>query len=70
VQIAARIRELITDTGLASRLVESGLAQANRFSWAAAAKGTLASYRRALTRSGNNGATEMPQTGAGSGVVD
>jgi glycosyltransferase involved in cell wall biosynthesis len=47
-QIAAAITELIADTGLAGRLRELGRAQASRFSWAAAAAGTLESYRRAL----------------------
>jgi glycosyltransferase involved in cell wall biosynthesis len=47
-QIASAISELIADTGLAGRLRELGRAQAGRFSWAAAAAGTLASYRRAL----------------------
>jgi glycosyltransferase involved in cell wall biosynthesis len=47
-QIAAAICELIADSGLAGRLRELGRAQAARFSWAAAAAGTLASYRRAL----------------------
>lgn len=47
-QIAAAICELISDTGLAARLRELGRAQAAGFSWAAAAAGTLASYRRAL----------------------
>jgi len=49
-QIAARIDELIADEQLAGRLRELGLAQAARFSWAAAAEGTLASYRRALAQ--------------------
>ncbi len=47
-QIAAAISELIADTGLAGRLRELGCAQAARFSWEAAAAGTLACYRRAL----------------------
>jgi glycosyltransferase involved in cell wall biosynthesis len=47
-QIAAAIGELIADTGLAERLRELGRVQAARFSWAAAAAGTLESYRRAL----------------------
>ncbi len=47
-QIAAAISELIADTGLAGRLRELGRVQAGRFSWAAAAAGTLTSYRRAL----------------------
>jgi glycosyltransferase involved in cell wall biosynthesis len=47
-QIAAAISELIADTGLAGRLRELGRVQAGGFSWAAAAAGTLACYRRAL----------------------
>jgi glycosyltransferase involved in cell wall biosynthesis len=47
-QIAAAIAELISDTGLAGRLRELGRVQAAGFSWAAAAAGTLACYRRAL----------------------
>jgi len=47
-QIAARIAEVISDHELAGRLREQGLARAARFSWSAAAEGTLASYRRAL----------------------
>jgi glycosyltransferase involved in cell wall biosynthesis len=47
-QVAARIGELIGDRSLAERLREQGRAQASRFSWSAAAAGTLASYRRAL----------------------
>ncbi len=52
-QIAAAICELISDTGLAGRLRELGRGQAARFSWAAAAEGTLASYRRALDGAGS-----------------
>jgi glycosyltransferase involved in cell wall biosynthesis len=47
-QIASAIAELIADTGLAGRLRELGRVQAARFSWEAAAVGTLACYRRAL----------------------
>jgi len=47
-QIAARIAQLLADTGLAERLRELGRARAAGFSWSAAAEGTLASYRRAL----------------------
>jgi glycosyltransferase involved in cell wall biosynthesis len=47
-QIAAAITELIADSGLAGRLRELGRVQAARFSWEAAAAGTLACYRRAL----------------------
>jgi len=47
-QIAAAIGRLIADGELAARLAELGRARAANFSWAAAAEGTLASYRRAL----------------------
>jgi len=47
-QIAARISELITSSELSQRLVELGRIRAGTFSWATAAEGTLASYRRAL----------------------
>jgi glycosyltransferase involved in cell wall biosynthesis len=46
-QIAATLGEVL-DPALATRLRALGLEQAARFSWAAAAEGTLASYRRAL----------------------
>jgi glycosyltransferase involved in cell wall biosynthesis len=46
-QIAAALTKLLGDAGLAARLAELGLARAGEFSWAAAAEGTLASYRRA-----------------------
>jgi len=47
-EIAARITEVIADTGLAERMRELGRARAEGFSWSVAAGGTLASYRRAL----------------------
>jgi glycosyltransferase involved in cell wall biosynthesis len=47
-QIAAQIVKLLTDRDFARRLAEQGRARAADFSWAAAAEGTLASYRRAL----------------------
>jgi glycosyltransferase involved in cell wall biosynthesis len=47
-EIARRLTEVITDTGLAERMRERGRARAADFSWSAAAEGTLASYRRAL----------------------
>jgi len=50
-QIASRIAELVADAELAERLRELGRARAAGFSWAAAAAGTLASYRAALTPS-------------------
>jgi glycosyltransferase involved in cell wall biosynthesis len=49
-QIAARITELVADAELAQRLREKGRARAADFSWSAAAEGTLASYRRALSQ--------------------
>ncbi|HXM86816.1 MAG TPA: glycosyltransferase family 1 protein, partial [Solirubrobacteraceae bacterium] len=49
-QIAARVGELLRDRAAAERLAELGRAQSARFSWAAAAEGTLASYARALAR--------------------
>jgi glycosyltransferase involved in cell wall biosynthesis len=50
-QIAARIRELLTDAALSGRLRELGSARAAGFSWSAAAEGTLHSYRRVLSGS-------------------
>lgn len=47
-QIAAKIAEVITDVDLAERQRELGRKRATDFSWAAAAEGTLRSYRRAL----------------------
>ena len=47
-EIAARVCELLGDDRLGDRLRELGRARAARFSWSAAADGTLASYRRAL----------------------
>jgi glycosyltransferase involved in cell wall biosynthesis len=47
-QIAARMQEVLGDEGVAERMRELGRTQAKRFSWGAAAEGTLASYRRAL----------------------
>lgn len=50
-QIAARIAEAITDTDLGEQMRERGRERAAKFSWTAAAEGTLASYRRALDAS-------------------
>lgn len=50
-QIAARMQEVLGDENLARRMREQGHTQAERFSWSAAAEGTLASYRRAIERS-------------------
>ncbi len=49
-QIAGAMTKLLGDPGLAKRLAELGLVRAGEFSWAAAAEGTLASYRRATAR--------------------
>jgi glycosyltransferase involved in cell wall biosynthesis len=46
--IATALERLLTDRRLADRLRAAGREQAARFSWQAAAEGTLASYRRAL----------------------
>ncbi|MHB8233650.1 MAG: glycosyltransferase family 4 protein [Solirubrobacteraceae bacterium] len=48
-QIAGAIAQLLEDRALAGRLVALGAARAAGFSWDAAAAGTLASYRAALT---------------------
>jgi glycosyltransferase involved in cell wall biosynthesis len=48
-QIATELSELLADRALAGRLAERGLARSAQFSWAAAAEGTLASYRRAAS---------------------
>ncbi len=48
--IAGAIRRLLSDRELAERLRESGRDRAERFSWAATARGTLEVYRRALSR--------------------
>jgi glycosyltransferase involved in cell wall biosynthesis len=49
--IASAIERVLGDPALARRLREQGRAQAARFSWTAAAEGTVASYRRALAPS-------------------
>ena len=46
--IAAAIERLLSDPEEAQRLRAAGYAQAARFSWRAAAAGTLASYRRTI----------------------
>lgn len=46
--IAAKINQVLAGAGLAERLRELGHVRAAGFSWSAAARGTLASYRRAL----------------------
>jgi glycosyltransferase involved in cell wall biosynthesis len=47
--IADVIERLLVDEALAARLREAGRAQAARFTWEATARGTLASYERALS---------------------
>jgi glycosyltransferase involved in cell wall biosynthesis len=47
--IAAAIVMLLTDTALAERLRAAGRERAAEFTWEAAARGTLASYARALS---------------------
>jgi glycosyltransferase involved in cell wall biosynthesis len=47
-EIAGAIRRLLADGELARSLVGDGRTRAEHFSWAAAAKGTLASYAHAL----------------------
>jgi glycosyltransferase involved in cell wall biosynthesis len=47
-QIAAAIEELLSDPAQAERLRAAGHARAARFSWEATARGTIASYERAL----------------------
>jgi glycosyltransferase involved in cell wall biosynthesis len=49
--IANAIERILGDRELAERLRAAGLAQAARFTWEAAAEGTVASYRRALAGS-------------------
>jgi glycosyltransferase involved in cell wall biosynthesis len=46
-EIARRVTQLLDDAPLAKRLRALGHARAQQFSWAEAARGTLASYRRA-----------------------
>ncbi|MGH2803648.1 MAG: glycosyltransferase, partial [Thermoleophilaceae bacterium] len=46
--IAAALERLLGDGELAGRLSDAGRRQAAGFSWAQAAEGTVASYRRAL----------------------
>lgn len=47
-EIAAAIERLLGDPELTARLREAGVRRAAQFSWAACARGTLASYERAL----------------------
>ena len=46
--ISEALRSVLSDSDLREHLVESGLAQAERFSWSQSAALTAASYRRAL----------------------
>jgi glycosyltransferase involved in cell wall biosynthesis len=46
--IRSAVRTLLDDPAERARLIERGRARAAEFSWAAAAEGTVASYRRAL----------------------
>lgn len=47
--IAAAIERLVSDAGERERLIALGRVQAGRFTWEACARGTLASYERALS---------------------
>jgi glycosyltransferase involved in cell wall biosynthesis len=47
-EIAARVHQALSATGLAGQMRERGLARAAGFSWSAAARGTLTSYRLAF----------------------
>jgi glycosyltransferase involved in cell wall biosynthesis len=47
-EITAQMTKLLGDSGLAGRLSDLGRERAASFSWAAAAEGTLESYKRAL----------------------
>ena len=47
--IAAAVEAVLSDRGEADRLRLAGLERAARFSWAAAARGTIAAYERALS---------------------
>jgi glycosyltransferase involved in cell wall biosynthesis len=49
-EIAEAVERLLADGALAARLREAGRARAAGFTWAQAARGTLASYERALAR--------------------
>jgi glycosyltransferase involved in cell wall biosynthesis len=46
--LAEALRHVLTEAALRARLIEAGLVQAARFSWAATARQTLAVYRRVL----------------------
>ncbi len=51
--ITAAIERLLDDGALAARLRAAGTAQAARFTWEATARGTAASYDRAMERRGS-----------------
>jgi glycosyltransferase involved in cell wall biosynthesis len=51
--IAAALERVLGDRGEAQRLRAAGRLQAQRFTWAATARATAASYDRALTRRGS-----------------
>jgi glycosyltransferase involved in cell wall biosynthesis len=63
-RIAARIQEILNNPALASHMRETGRERASRFSWSHAAKGTLASYRRALASHQAPGSLGEELTGA------
>jgi glycosyltransferase involved in cell wall biosynthesis len=48
-EIAGALERLLSDPAEAERLRQAGYAQARRFTWTATARGTLASYERALS---------------------
>jgi glycosyltransferase involved in cell wall biosynthesis len=48
--IRTAIQRLLGDGAQRERLIERGRARAAEFSWRAAAEGTVASYRRALSQ--------------------
>lgn len=47
-EIAAAVEQLLTDGPAVERLRRAGREQAARFTWAATARGTVASYHRSL----------------------
>jgi len=54
--IALAVGALLDDRDLAAKLVERGRARAQEFTWAKAARETLAVYRQALSGNGLRGA--------------
>jgi glycosyltransferase involved in cell wall biosynthesis len=60
-EIAASISRVLLDTDYAQELRELGVVRARAFSWAAAAAGTLESYRRALRGTAGRRDAESPQ---------